>query len=707
MTLNKPSYNNLLTQITRLKTENELLKKTSETQLLYHSIINSGQALIWTSGIDKKCNYFNTVWLNFTGRTFEQEIGDGWTEGVHPDDLKNCIDIYVSAFNKREKFSMEYRLRNAMGQYRWIQDDGTPNYNSKGEFIGYIGHCLDITERKQATLQINEEQAILKLLNEEYLATNEELQERNNEYAALNEEYKAQNDELQKAKKIAEENEQHYKMLFEASGTANSIFNRDCKLILQNTLSRSELGGENNEFLNKTVFEIFGLTVGERVFERMNRVFETGIPETFETQFNLATGIKWYRSRYQPVFDHNNYITAIQIISQDITQIKTYEKELVAAKEKAEESDRLKSSFLANMSHEIRTPMNAIIGFSDFLLNPSLNNEKKLRFTQLIKQRSFDLLHIIEDILDVSKLEVGQMIFKNSEFCLFQFLTELYEYYNNKKKAEINLKLRFPENYKAAIINTDNYRLKQVFTNLLDNALKFTNKGRIEFGCNDISNNLITFFVTDTGIGIPPEKQEIVFDRFRQADDALTAMQYGGTGLGLSIVKGLIEQFNGKVWLQSEPNIGSTFYFSMPSQLNNTISYETKKNVQPVNYTWQNKTILIVEDDEANTEYIKELLSYTSVVTFNAYTGKETLQMVELNPKFDLILMDIQLPDTNGLNLTKTILQKFPTIKIIAQTAYASAQDEQDCINAGCNSYISKPIIRDKLFTIIDKLFSE
>ena len=385
---------------------------------------------------------------------------------------------------------------------------------------------------------------------------------------------------------------------------------------------------------------------------------------------------------------------------------------LITAKEKAEENDKLKSAFLANMSHELRTPMNAIIGFSDFLTKPDITDLKRERFTKLIQKRSYDLLQIIEDILDISKIEVGQLKFCESEFSLSELLCEIYDFYIHKIKTDesknsIELKLTLPDEFKQTIIRTDNQRLKQILNNLLDNAIKFTNAGTINFGVNLQIDATVTFYVSDTGIGIPANKQEIIFDRFRQAEDALTAKQYGGTGLGLSIVKGIVNQFHGRIWLESIVDKGTTFFFTIPFIQKESIPeaiVEPKSNLKPF---WKNKTVLIVEDDEANTEYLKEVLSDTGLRLLNVYNGKQTLQTIEDNSNIDLILMDIQLPDTNGLNLTKIIRKSNPKIKIIAQTAYATSFDMQECIEAGCHDYISKPIKQSNLFSVIGRYFNK
>jgi len=355
--------------------------------------------------------------------------------------------------------------------------------------------------------------------------------------------------------------------------------------------------------------------------------------------------------------------------------------------------------------------MNAIIGFADLLTMPDLPETKKQWFSHLIKERSYDLLRIVEDIVDISKIEVGQMQVIETEFILSEILQELYELYEPKKinkntKCVIALKLTIEPNLKDIKIKTDGQRLKQILNNLLDNSFKFTQKGSIEFGCKQYSLTEVLFYVKDTGIGIPKNKQEIIFDSFRQAEDSYQTREYGGTGLGLSIVKGIIKLLNGKLWLESEVDTGSAFYFTLPffpvptiTDFNATIAIDQKSN-------WSNKTILLVEDDEPNMEYLKEVLLKSGVKILTAYTGDEALQTVNTNPQINLVLMDIRLPDSNGLILTRIIKETNPEMIVIAQTAYAAPNDIKNCMDAGCNAYIAKPINRDKLLALVGQFLN-
>jgi PAS domain S-box-containing protein len=269
------------------------------------------------------------------------------------------------------------------------------------------------------------------------------------------------------------------------------------------------------------------------------------------------------------IWDITERKMAEQLLIQQRDDFETLNKDLKLAKEKAEESDKLKTAFLANMSHEIRTPMNAILGFSELLSKPGLTDETKERFSKLIKDRSYDLLRIIEDIIDISKIEIGQMGLVETRGNIEQLLQDIFDYYQFrknylKKDMEIDLGLLCDPALKGVCIYIDGQRFRQILINLLDNSFKFTKKGKITISCHLMEQSEIIFAVSDTGIGIPIEKQSIVFDSFRQAEDMLAARNFGGTGLGLSIAKGLSELMGGRIWFESTEKVGSTFYFSLP-----------------------------------------------------------------------------------------------------------------------------------------------
>jgi signal transduction histidine kinase len=421
--------------------------------------------------------------------------------------------------------------------------------------------------------------------------------------------------------------------------------------------------------------------------------------------FAFIEKIKMQRDDYAAL--NEEYLATNEELSEAGIRLADLNEGLAKALKKAEESDRLKDAFLCNMSHEIRSPMNAILGFSELLMRPGLDEYKKLRFLKLIKDKSLDLLRVIEDILDISKIEVGQLSLIETKVNLKTILNELADYYQLKlenirgeKKLTLHFKINSDNSNSSILI--DKQRLKQILTNLLDNAIKFTLEGKIELNYTVTDNKEILFIISDTGIGIPADKQHIVFDRFRQAEDFVTSKKFGGSGLGLSIVKGLVEMMGGKIWFETVENEGTKFFFTLPLKTDLAPIYETKPVEDFYSPDWSKKTILIVEDDQTNSELINEIISSTLANKINAYTAKEAIELFEQHHNIDLVLLDIRLPDDNGFNVVKVMKKIRPHTPVVAQTAYASEEDRKECLNAGCNGYISKPIQYNNFIRTVD-----
>ena len=416
-----------------------------------------------------------------------------------------------------------------------------------------------------------------------------------------------------------------------------------------------------------------------------------------------------------PVINETGNQIAAIVVFLDITEKKQTEFsllqkniELQKAKEKAEESDKLKTAFLQNVSHEIRTPMNAIMGFSE-LITRNYNNKQKLdRFSEIIKVRCDDLLGIVNDLLDIAKIESGQISLNIEECHVKELFTEIFLFFNENKKQEGRQNIKFimhiPDELSEFIINTDKIKLKQILVNLISNAFKFTQTGEIKFGCTRDEYNNILFYVSDTGIGIAEDKKTIIFERFTQLENDTNRI-YGGTGLGLSIVNGLVNKLGGKIWFESELNKGSTFYFTISYLITDTFKREKTLEAFAIKSDFSNKSVLIVEDDTYNTEYIKELLTGTGLNILETSFGFEAIKICQTN-SIDIVLMDIGLPDINGYELIKQIKKFQPSLRIIAQTAYASSDEKQTAIDFGCVDYISKPLKSDLFLTMILKHLS-
>ena len=387
---------------------------------------------------------------------------------------------------------------------------------------------------------------------------------------------------------------------------------------------------------------------------------------------------------------------------------KQIDNELVKAKLAAEESDRLKSAFLANMSHEVRTPLNGILGLAQVMLKsenmpPAFRNDVKM-----IVESGSSLLALIEDIMDVSKIEAGQMKIKYKPFFLNTLIDQLYSLflanplYLQKNALQQNIKLTYDKPDNDITILSDPDRLQQIFVNLIGNALKFTQKGFVHFGYT-IEKQEITFYVKDSGIGIPKDKTEKIFERFTQVDNTL-ARKFSGSGLGLAISKGLTSLLNGKIWCESDLGKGSNFYFTIPyhptTMLANADAPQ-KKNIK--DHDWSDYSILIVEDDAINFKVIEAMLRNTRVNVIHADNGLKAIDVIRLNPHIHLVLMDVHLPVMSGLEATGKILDINPKLPVIAQTANAMSDDKDKCIEAGCIDYISKPIDMGELIAKISQ----
>jgi len=398
--------------------------------------------------------------------------------------------------------------------------------------------------------------------------------------------------------------------------------------------------------------------------------------------------------------DGGSYI----IVVSDVTERMKFIENLKAAKLKAEESDTLKTAFLTNMSHEIRTPMNSIIGFSNLLMDSNLIVEKRNEYLSHILQSSSLLLNLIDDIIDISKIEAEQLNFNPEVFMLNEVVSLRYNEFSEVNKSnDLEFRLNLPENSEDIACKTDLQRLRQVMGNLLSNAVKFTKKGFIELGYElDQSGDevIAKFFVKDSGIGIKPEMHEIIFERFRQVDDSRTR-SFGGTGLGLAICKKLVDLMNGRIWVESEYGEGSTFYFTLPVFKLDRKLEATKRVNGKKKYDWQSKSLLIAEDENSNYELMKATLQSTGIKLIRAVNGEEAVEMVQNNAAIDLVLMDIRMPKINGYDATRQIKSIRKDLPVLATTAYAMTEDEDKSLKAGCDMYISKPISPIKLLEIL------
>ncbi|UCH14943.1 MAG: PAS domain S-box protein [Bacteroidales bacterium] len=442
----------------------------------------------------------------------------------------------------------------------------------------------------------------------------------------------------------------------------------------------------------------------------LKKILEKGFANNIIIKYQRLDGSNFYGETNASLLkDPKGNSYAIIASTRDITKRINDEKELLEAKERAIESDLLKSAFLANMSHEIRTPMNGIVGFADLVKNRAITTAKRNKYLDIIIDRSKHLLNIINDIIDISKIEAGEINIIEKEFNLNKMLNKLYSFFESeiqiKSFRNVELRINSGLEDKKSIIYTDPVRLQQILTNLISNAFKFTKKGHIEYGYTVSDEKTLNFYVKDTGIGLSKEEQEIIFDRFRQGENSGEEL-IQGTGLGLSISKGLIEFLDGRIWVKSKKGSGSTFYFNIPYKTLQKTKLKIKGKKEEVNnkHILENKTILIVEDDDTSFYFFKEILAETNAKLLWVKEGTEAIELCQNNPDIDLVLMDIQLPYMNGYDATQEIKKYRQDLPVIAETAYALAGEKEKAINAGCDDYLSKPIDKEILLKKIKKL---
>ena len=436
-----------------------------------------------------------------------------------------------------------------------------------------------------------------------------------------------------------------------------------------------------------------------------------GVPLKIESETIGAIVVQSYDKGFSYTYEEQQLLEFVSEHLAIAIQRINYEADLRKAKEKAEQSDMLKSAFLANMSHEIRSPMNAILGFSELLRDTENEPQVAKEYLNIVINRSKDLMVLIDEIIELSKIDAGVFKLNESHVLLNDLLRELHSFYKLEQKKHngnpIDIRLKLPEGTEKLILFTDVPRINQVINNLVINALKFTESGYIEIGYIQKGTTL-QFYVEDTGIGIPEEKQAIIFERFRQADESHTR-KYQGSGLGLSIAKAILERMNGRIWVKSTPGKGTTFYFTLPISHQEPGMSPSDENIETKILEKQNPDvpkaplILVVEDDLNNLRYMETLLRLKTISCLCASDGKKAIELVQKNPDINLILMDIRMPKMDGLEATAQLRKAGCQIPIIAQTANAMSDDRELAIAAGCNDYLAKPIKKDNLYSLLDQ----
>ena len=467
---------------------------------------------------------------------------------------------------------------------------------------------------------------------------------------------------------------------------------------------KDAVGKDNKQFFSKRV--------ARKMQEEDRLILDTGKPIINKILYFEDEGVEgfWMEKNKIPIKDERGIITMIVGIFKDVSEMMIIENQLKDARDRAQESDRLKTSFLANMSHEIRTPMNGILGFANLLRDPDLSDEQKDLYLKHIDNTSNQLLNIIDDIIDISKIESGQLKISNKPVRINIILDEIYSSFFHRirgdapgqKKVAFNLKKGNESN--DFTIVTDDFRISQIFNNLIGNALKFTKEGHIDFGYTVKNNRYIEFFVSDSGIGIPKNHMDLIFDRFGQVNQT-KVNQPSGTGLGLPISKSLVQLMCGELWVESTIGEGTTFFFTLPLVIDE-VGEESQVLISNKTYNWENRRILVAEDEELNWLFIREMLRKTGSEILRAKNGIEAVSVTKkVSP--DMILMDLKMPEMDGIEATKKIRKFNKEVPIIAQTAFVMAEEKEESMRVGCNHFVTKPLDRTIVMEIIDSYFKK
>jgi PAS domain S-box-containing protein len=538
---------------------------------------------------------------------------------------------------------------------------------------------------------------------------NTELQERNRQILEINENLQKTNKELAFQKELLAkehyESDKFYGMLVQSATDGISFYDRDWNLKYANSAFFSMIGIDVEKYNSINPIDLVHPDDRHIQEKKVQSLLNNGF---FESELKLRHKDGHYlnlSSRSVTVRNDNGEILGSLTISRDITKLKQNHEDLIKANIDAEASNRLKSSFLANISHEIRTPLNSVVGFSNLLLSSDLSMEVRKEYIDHINHNSEKLLQIIGDIIDLSRLESSQIEITYEETSLSSIINEVIEdarqvIKRNEKPIILNVNNQFED--AGDLIFTDRIWLKRVLSHLMDNAVKFTLDGSIEFLYMRENDNIV-FKIKDTGIGIHKENLEHIFEEFRQEIDG-HHRPFEGLGVGLTLAREVVERMGGKIFVESEKGIGSEFSFSLPYRPAGSIKINSAPVVEdllirPID--WSSKKCLLVDDNKDVLIYLSRILLDTGVSIVTARSGFEALELIKSAPDIDVVLLDMQMPEMNGIEATKEIRKIRKNIPIIAQTAFIFEDDKDIILEAGCDACLIKPIRKEHLLTVM------
>ncbi|MBN1949748.1 MAG: PAS domain S-box protein [Bacteroidales bacterium] len=661
-----------------------------ESEKKFRHMIEHGGECITLIDAKGTVTYESPTAKYMTGFEPEERIGRSSLELIYKEDLPSVMKIMSTvAKSPGESMNAQFRAIRKDGSIYWVYGTAT-NLLNDPNVKALVVNYRDITRQKEA---------------EEALQKSEERFRRIYEESQIGMAFiRADNRKLEGA------NPYLCKMLGYTSGEIAKLklenmilpdqveyYTEQIKRLVRDEIKHIR---EEIKFLKKDKSLIWASIVVAAMRNKEGEIeYLLALIKDISDLKNAEAAMREQVMNYQKL--NEQYLEKNQELRKSLDKINQINYELKDAKNKAEESDHLKTAFLANMSHEIRTPMNGILGFTDLLRQTNLTDSEFTKYLDIIQKSGHRMLNIINDLIDISKIEAGQVEIDIKPISVNKVLDNFYNFFlPDASRKHIALVVRKDLSDKAAVINTDEIKLSQVLSNLIKNALKYTAEGKIEFGYQLVEREL-QFYVEDTGTGIDPASRKIIFERFRQGNHGKDAA-VEGSGLGLSISKAFLELMGGRIWLESELNKGSVFYFTLPFS---PVKEEADTAEEPVEVGFKSKstTLLLAEDDESSYLYIKEVFRDFNTSIIHVENGKLAIDEVRNNRNIDLVLMDIKMPVMDGLEATQEIKKIRPGLPVIAQTAFASLNDNHRALEAGCDDCITKPIHRKLLLEIINR----
>lgn len=514
--------------------------------------------------------------------------------------------------------------------------------------------------------------------------------------------------ETKKTTASLRETEKLYRTLFESAQDAIGLFSVEREMLLFNTAFHENLGYDREELMKMPVSGIIHPDDKEMLLNLQPRLMQEGELSVDFRIIHKSGKCMYVSSKTVLIPGEEGKKDLILTIIRDITERKEHLDALERARDRAEESDRLKSSFLANMSHEIRTPMNSIVGFSTLLDNASLDEKTREMYVDRIIRNSELLLALITDIIDLAKIESGQLAIIYGKLLISDLMHDMEQYAHDEleRLGKKDIIIRTEVACDDFEIEVDVLRIAQVMKNLINNAVKFTKKGEVRIGCKRVNGDQkILLYVEDEGIGIAHENFDLIFDQFRQIDGSNTR-KHGGTGLGLAISRNLVKMMGGRIWVESNPGKGALFQVELPVRFS-AVTPAPEEQVTPeelVSFDPGQKLVMVVDDEQDTLDLFHAMLTTLGYQVAIAGTGYEALRILEQSVTPDLILMDIQMPVMSGTDTLRIIRRRFPGISVVAQSAHALLGDRDRFLGEGYDDYLAKPFTSAQLNSVISRL---